>query len=222
MIFQRFDPNEWAAQSAALVQHAVQAAGHRQAGVTVMLTGGRSAEQMYEAWNKLPEFHDLSTVRFFFGDERCVPPGDPDSNYGLAMRSLFARGGPPSCLVHRMEAEDPDREAACFRYERCLPGKIDVLLLGVGEDGHIASLFPGSWALDERVRSVVPVVGAKEPRERLTVTPSVIEGATRVFVLANGEAKAAVLKRVSAGTEDFHLLPACLVSKATWLLDTPI
>jgi len=187
-----------------------------------MLTGGRSAESLYSAWRELPFFKLLPAVKFYFGDERCVPPGDPDSNYGLAMRSLFAQGVPPSCVVHRMEAEDPDREGACFRYEGCLPGKIDVLLLGVGEDGHIASLFPGSWALDERVRSVVPVVGTKEPRERLTVTPSVIEGATRVFVLANGEAKAAVLKRVSAGTEDFHLLPACLVSKATWLLDTPI
>lgn len=187
-----------------------------------MLTGGRGAESIYCAWRQIPAFGRLESVRFLLGDERCVPPDHPDSNYGLVMRTLFAKGVPLGCTIERMEAEDPDREAACFRYERCLPGKIDVLLLGVGEDGHIASLFPGSWALDERVRSVVPVVGAKEPRERLTVTPSVIEGATRVFVLANGEAKAAVLKRVSAGTEDFHLLPACLVSKATWLLDTPI
>lgn len=217
----QFPLEEWATRSACLVQDAVQAICDCQGGGTVMLTGGRSAERLYCAWRELPQFSDLRSVLFLFGDERCVLPGDPESNYGLAMRSLFARGIPPGCIVDRMEAEYPDRAAACFRYERCLPGKIDVLLLGVGEDGHIASLFPGSWALDERVRSVVPVVGAKEPRERLTVTPSVIEGATRVFVLANGEAKAAVLKRVSAGTEDFHLLPACLVSKATWLLDTP-
>lgn len=138
------------------------------------------------------------------------------------MTSLFPLGLPPGCTLFRMEAEDPDREAACFRYESRLPGKIDVLLLGVGEDGHIASLFPGSEALDERVRSVVPVVGAKEPRERLTVTPSVIARASAVFVLATGETKADVRKRVLAGVEDFHLLPASLVSKATWLLDTPI
>ena len=187
-----------------------------------MLTGGESARSVYLSWRALPSFSALRNVNFFFTDERCVPSTHVDSNFGMVMTSLFPLGLPPGCTLFRMEAEDPDREAACFRYESRLPGKIDVLLLGVGEDGHIASLFPGSEALDERVRSVVPVVGAKEPRERLTVTPSVIARASAVFVLATGETKADVRKRVLAGVEDFHLLPASLVSKATWLLDTPI
>jgi 6-phosphogluconolactonase len=186
-----------------------------------MLTGGRGAERLYSAWRVLPEFARLESVRFLFGDERCVLPDDPESNYGLAMRTLFAQGVPGSCSVDRMEAECPDREGACLRYERLLPSQLDLLLLGVGEDGHIASLFPGSGALKECVRRVVPVVGPKAPQARMTVTPVVIAHASSVFILANGEAKAAVLRRVVAGTEDCDALPACLVREATWLLDTP-
>jgi 6-phosphogluconolactonase len=217
-----FSPEEWAARSAGLVQDAAQVVCRRSRGCTIMLTGGRSAERLYLAWRELPSFGRLRAVRFVFGDERCVLPDHPESNYGLAMRTLFSRGVPPGCRVDRMEAEDPDREGACLRYERLLPSKIDILLLGVGEDGHIASLFPGSRALDERVRTVVPVVGPKEPSARLTVTPRVIAGSSAVFILANGEAKAAVLRRVAAGEDDFHALPACLVRQATWLIDVPV
>lgn len=221
MDVRQFNPDEWAVQSARLIHDAVLAAGRQHGGGTVMLTGGRSAERLYRAWLELPSFDRLCSISFFFGDERCVLPDAHESNYGLAMRTLFASGVPPGCRVVRMEAEDPDRDGACLRYERLLPSKIDVLLLGVGEDGHIASLFPGGKSLDERTRMVVPVVGAKEPRARLTVTPPVIAQSSSVFVLANGEAKAAVLRRVISGADDLHALPACLVSTATWLLDTP-
>ena len=186
-----------------------------------MLTGGRSADSLYRAWSDLPDFDQMKSVRFYFGDERCVLPFDSESNYGLVMRTLFAHGIPSGCSVRRMEGDAFDRDAASLRYERLLPSKIDILLLGVGEDGHIASLFPGAAALDECVRKVVPVIGAKEPRARLTITPPVIANASSVFVLANGEAKAAVFRRVAAGEEDFHVLPACLARNATWLLDTP-
>ncbi len=216
-----FSSKEWETQSAAMVQDAVQAVCRHQEGCAVMLTGGRSAKRLYRAWREIPSFGCLSSVDFFFGDERCVLPDDPESNYGLAMRTLFARGVPFGCTVNRMEAEDLDREWACLRYESLLPSKIDVLLLGVGEDGHIASLFPGSEALDECVRRVVPVLSPKAPRERLTVTPPVIAHSSSVFVLANGEAKASVLRRVVAGRSDLHVLPACLASKAYWLLDSP-
>jgi 6-phosphogluconolactonase len=218
---QWFGSEEWALRSARLVQDAVRNACERHGDCAVMLTGGRGADRLYRAWRELPDFGQMKSARFFFGDERCVLPGDHESNHGLAMRTLFAYGIPSGCSVLRMEGENPDREEACLRYERLLPSKIDILLLGVGEDGHIASLFPGSGALDERVRKVVPVIGTKEPRARLTITPPVIARASSVFVLANGEAKAAVFRRVAAGADDFHTLPACLAKNATWLLDVP-
>lgn len=221
MDIRQFNPQAWAEQSALLIQDAVRDACLGQGGCSVMLTGGRSAERLYRAWRELPAFQQLRSVVFFFGDERCVPPDDPGSNYGLAMRTLFAQGVPSGCSVMRIEAEDPDREDASIRYEHLLPSRIDVLLLGVGEDGHIASLFPHVKPLGERTRKLVPVVGPKEPRDRMTVTPVVIAQASSVFVLANGEAKAAVLRRVVAGTEDGDALPAWLVREATWLLDTP-
>jgi 6-phosphogluconolactonase len=215
-----FPIQEWAVRSAALIQDAIQNVCRKQGACSVMLTGGRSAERLYAAWCDLGAFDEMRSITFFFGDERCVPPDDPASNYGLAMRTLFRRGVPAGCSVVRMEAEEADRECASLRYESLLPSKIDVLLLGVGEDGHIASLFPGGEALGERSRKVVPVTGNKEPRERMTITPVVIEQASSIFVLANGKEKAAVLQRVIASPEDFIALPACLARDATWLLDT--
>jgi 6-phosphogluconolactonase len=108
----------------------------------------------------------MTAVRFYFGDERCVSPDHPESNYGMAMRTLFKQGVPKGCSVFRMEADGSDREAAALQYSEMLPDKIDLLLLGVGEDGHIASLFPGSEALQEVARCVMPIIGPKAPNER--------------------------------------------------------
>ena len=81
-------------------------------------------------------------MSFYFGDERCVPPDHDESNYGMEMQTLFSHGVPIECSVFRMEADAIDIEAAAQRYADLLPDSIDVILLGVGEDGHIASLFP--------------------------------------------------------------------------------
>jgi len=217
-----FNVDEWAHQSSFLIQNAINEFCDKQNACRVMLTGGRSAERLYAAWCDLPTFQVMRSVTFFFGDERCVPPGDPASNYSQAMRTLFRRGIPEGCSVNRIEAEDTDRDGLSFRYESLLSSKIDVLLLSVGEDGHIASLFPGDDALFERSRKVVPVTGSKEPRERITVTPVVIAQSSSIFVLANGEEKAAVFRRVLAAPHDYVALPACLVKDAIWLLDTAL
>jgi 6-phosphogluconolactonase len=122
-----------------------------------------------------------------------------------------------------MDGADPDRDAAAWRYDEALPEKMDVLLLGVGEDGHIASLFPGNEAMNEAGRRVVAVVGPKLPCERLTITPPVIKQARSIFVLATGAAKAAVLNELLAVPDNaVVMLPARLVLHATWLLDTAL
>ena len=91
----------------------------------------------------------MTGVSFYFGDERCVTPDHAESNYGMAMKTLFPQSVPTGCAVFRMEADTADQEAATQRYAYLLPDLIDVLLLGVGEDGHIASLFPNNAALKE-------------------------------------------------------------------------
>ena len=140
------------------------------------LPGGRTPEPVYRELAAGSSV-DWTRVDVFFGDERAVPPDHPDSNYRMVHAALLSRVPIPVAQVHRMEAERTDRESAAREYERLLPPRLDVLLLGMGADGHTASLFPGAAALDERQRRVVAVVGAKPPAERLTITPPVIEDA---------------------------------------------
>jgi 6-phosphogluconolactonase len=205
--------------AARLIQDRIDAILLERGRCSVMLTGGQSAERLYTAWAALPDFRQLAGARFYFGDERCVPPEHPESNYGMAMRTLFYRGAPTGCSVFRMEADDADREAAARRYGDALPHKVDVMLLGVGEDGHVASLFPGSEALQEVSRRVLHVVGPKPPHERLTITSPVIVNAKSVFLIATGKKKAPILALALSSTEDIASLPVRLSCSGTWLLD---
>jgi 6-phosphogluconolactonase len=217
---QRFDPCSWSRDAANLLHGSVLSILAEQGTCSVMLTGGRSAALLYDTWSSLPGFQQISGVWFYFGDERCVHPDHPESNYGMVMQTLFQQGVPMGCSVFRMEAEADDRNRAALRYEELLPAAIDVLLLGVGEDGHIASLFPNNTALQEQKRWVIPITGPKPPFDRLTITPPVIANARSVFVLAVGESKAAVLHSALNMPTDFDRLPARLALKATWLLDS--
>lgn len=217
----QFAVTEWSVQSAQLIQNSIHVILLERRQCSVMLTGGRSAEQLYTAWAAIPAFQQMTGVQFYFGDERCVPPGHPESNYGMAMQSLFNHGVPAGCSVFRMEADAPDCNEAAIRYESVLPDKVDVLLLGVGEDGHVASLFPGSVALHEVNRRVMHITGPKPPHERLTITPSVITQARSIFVLATGVSKAQILVEALQVIGDFDTMPARLALNATWLMDTP-
>jgi 6-phosphogluconolactonase len=182
------------------------------------LAVGRTPEPVYR------ELASGSTIEWqqvhvFFGDERAVPPSHPDSNYRTVYLALLSRVPIPPHQVHRMEAERADREVAAREYERALPARLDVLLLGMGPDGHTASLFPGSAALDERQRLVVPVSGAKPPAERLTITPPVIEAARKVAVIATGDEKAAMVARAVEGPLAPKAVPAQLARRGVWFLD---
>lgn len=209
---------DWAAMAAKVIRGAIDGAISRRGVCNIMLTGGNTAERLYNYWAKsssLPMEH----MRVLFGDERCVPPDHPDSNYALAMKTLFAKGVPPGCEIIRMEAENADREAAAKRYEALIPEEIDILLLGMGADGHIASLFPHSAALIPAGRSVLPVAGADLHHERMTITPKIIAKAGEVFVLAVGEEKGLALAEALRSPEDFMALPVRLTLGGTWLLD---
>jgi len=212
-----FKISEWALRSARLIQDSIQVICNKQGHCSVMLTGGQSAESLYLIWRDLPEFKMLKCVSFYFGDERCVSPVDSASNYGLVMRTLFAKGTPLGHLVFRMETDAVDQEHAAVHYESILPSKIDILLLGVGEDGHIASLFPYSAPLYETLRRVVPVTGPKPPFERFTITPPVIKNAGQVFVLALGEQKRTVYEEALHDPSNIYAIPARLVLNRTWI-----
>jgi 6-phosphogluconolactonase len=137
----------------------------------------------------------------------------------MARSALLSRVPIPAAAVHRMEAERPDRDAAAREYERLLPSALDLLVLGIGGDGHTASLFPGSAALDEEHRLVLPVVGTKPPADRMTITPPVIEAARRVAVIATGADKAAMVARALEGPLSPKQVPAQLARRGARFLD---
>jgi 6-phosphogluconolactonase len=152
-------------------------------------------------------------------NERAVPPTDPASNYRMAREALIGRVGLTEERVHRMEADDPDLEAAAARYAARLPERLDVLVLGMGPDGHTASLFPRSPALHETARKVVPAQSPVPPVHRLTITPGVIASARRVAVITAGAAKAPLLAQVLRGPWRPEEFPAQLAREGTWIID---
>lgn len=202
------------------ITHAVVARLETADRCTIALTGGSAVRPVYEALAIPPRRDRIAWGRLevFWGDERCVPPDDPESNYRLARETLLDIVPIPPGQVHRMACES-DRERAARRYEEILPPTIDVLLLGMGADGHTCSLFPGDRSLAERTRRVVAVHGGEPAVHRLTITPPVIAGAAATVMMVAGAPKAAMVHRVLEGDLDPERFPAQLALGATWILD---
>lgn len=181
------------------------------------LSGGTTPRAAYEHLAALEV--DFGKVHIWFGDERAVAPTDPDSNYHMAREALLSRITIPEDNVHRMRGEATDVEEAAREYAAGLPGVLDLALLGMGEDGHTASLFPGSTALDETERRVLPVIGPKPPPQRLTLTLPVLRAARERMVLVTGAGKAEILKRVLVGPETIRELPVQVARRGIFFLD---
>ncbi len=180
----------------------------------IALAGGSTPKALYRRL-ATPEFAAQirwAAVEVFFGDERGVAPDHPDSNYAMAEEALLRRVPLDPARVHRMEGELDPAEAA-RRYEAVLGHvPLDLALLGLGEDGHTASLFPGSPALSERDRWVAATVGTKPPPRRITLTLAALDAARQIAFLVTGAGKAAILPRlVRELDEDAPTLPAALV-----------
>jgi 6-phosphogluconolactonase len=173
---------------------------------------------------------DWARVHVFWGDERCVPPDHPESNYRLAREALLDHVPLPPANVHRIPTEQEPVQAAAD-YEQTLrrffgPGSVprfDLVLLGLGTDGHTASLFPGTPAVHEYERWVVAHYVSSLPAWRVTLTPAVLNAADQVTFLVAGEEKAGALKQVLAGPYQPDVLPAQVVRPAggslLWLVD---
>jgi 6-phosphogluconolactonase len=171
------------------------------AGDEIVLTGGTTPARAYELAALLER--DWSRAGVWWGDERCVPPDDERSNFGLARRTLFDKLEAQPGRIHRIRSED-DAGVAAAAYERELRGTaLDLLLLGLGPDGHVASLFPNAPGLSETKRLVIPAEPKLEPFvERVTLTPPALRGARRIVFLVTGEEKAAAVAAALAGPPD--------------------
>ena len=212
------ESNQLAKRAAEHIAEALKTAISAKSAASLALAGGTTPRAAYEALAKIPGI-DWSKVSVYFGDERAVPPTHPDSNFAMAQAALFDRVPLPAANIHRIAAENPDQDAAARAYEALLPASISVMVLGIGEDGHTASLFPGSPALDERTRRVLPVIGPKPPPQRLSITPPVIEAAGQCIVIANGAGKAEPVRRALKEPLDVRATPSGLARNGLWLLD---
>jgi 6-phosphogluconolactonase len=201
VVFDVHEDAEGAAQSAAERLAAVAAAGGH-----VALSGGSTPGRAY----RLAAVADWSRAHVWWGDDRCVPPDDERSNFRLAKETLLDRvAAPPE--VHRIRGELPPAEAAEL-YDRELEGVVlDLALNGLGPDGHTASLFPGSAAVDARERRAVSTPAGLEPFvDRVTMTVPVLNAARSVVFLVTGADKADVVRRAFADAPD-PATPASLV-----------
>jgi len=187
----------------------------------LVLAGGRTPRRAYEILAERtrddPAFWRKTHV--FWSDERCVGPEHPDSNCRMATCVLRERVEIPEANVHRICAEGPGRAAVAAAYGRIFPATPDLVLLGMGADGHIASLFPGSPALDEHGKRFTISEAPAEPKERITMTPRALAAARNVLVLVSGVEKASALARVFSEEGDVRRTPARLVRGAAWFLD---
>lgn len=185
----------------------------------IALSGGNTPRAVYARLARRTGDVPWDRLSVYFGDERCVPPHHPDSNFHMADDMLLRHVPIPRSQIFRMAGEWRDADAAAREYAALLPEHLDVLLLGMGMDGHTASLFPGAPALDERERLVVAAVSPVPPRERLTITPPVLERARRIAVIVAGADKAPVVERALEGRVDPRTLPVQLARSGTWFLD---
>jgi len=201
---------------------------------TIALSGGSTPKSMYaliaaNASTSLP----WDRMFFFWGDERHVPPENPESNYRMAKETLLSKVAIPPANVFRIPSETPDAAAAAEAYEQTLrnffalaPGefpRFDLILLGLGPDGHTASLFPETAALQERTRLVVANWVEKMKTSRITLTLPVLNAARCAAFLVSGTDKAAVLHEVLEGSAPAEKYPSKLVrpseGKLIWFVD---
>ncbi|MCW7497026.1 6-phosphogluconolactonase [Leptospira levettii] len=212
-----FSQSIWAEELAKIILNDIKFYLSVQDRCRVMLTGGRSSILLCQALSKLAAFRNIQSVDFYITDERNVPLEHSESNFKLIQEYLFNRNFPENSFLHGYPTGINDKEAVAISYEKILPKNIDILLLSVGEDGHIASLFPNNSSLHEETRLIVHTIGDKPPFERFTITPKVIKSSKKIYVMACGSDKKHILEKVNSGSYHYTEIPAMLVGHGIWI-----
>jgi 6-phosphogluconolactonase len=229
------DPELLAATAVGIFLRDTASAMSERGSCTVALSGGSTPRAMFdllarESYGEAPSWEQYE---LFWSDERAVPPEHPDSNYGMARDALLSKVPVPADHIHRMPAERTPLDRAAADYEAEIRHVVpagedgvpvfDLIMLGMGDDGHTASLFPDSPALDEHERLVVPNYVEKLDAHRMTFTPRLINAARSVLFLVAGAAKADTLAAVLQGPRHPRRYPSQLVAPERgtlyWLVD---
>ncbi|MBV9021708.1 MAG: 6-phosphogluconolactonase [Ktedonobacteraceae bacterium] len=199
----------------------------------IALSGGSTPKKLYSLLGDEPYRSQMnwSLVDIFWSDERCVPADNEESNYHMAQQVLLSKIPVTAEQIHRMPADQADGDAASLAYtldmQRAFATdgipSFDLIQLGMGPEGHTASLFPHQSALHEQQRLVMPVTVPKPPPARLTFTPRILNAARHVLFLVTGTEKAEALQAVLEGSYQPDEYPAQLLQSArgevTWMLD---
>lgn len=200
---------------------AIWVAAHPTGPITVALSGGSTPKRLFELWaDQYADKIDWSRLHFFWGDERCVPPMDPESNYGVAKKLLFDRIAMPSENIHRVHGESSPAEE-CTRYEQEIQQfvktnrdgnpQFDQIILGMGDDGHTASIFPHENEFLDSDRVCEVATHPQSGQHRITLTGRVLNAAKKVSVLVTGGGKADVLADVIGRRGKFASYPISAV-----------
>ena len=227
------DPAGVAQAAAEIVASSAEQAIAARDSFSIALAGGSTPKLLYQILAAEPYRSRIEwpRVEVFFGDERCVPPDHKDSNYRTAKEALLSKVPIPGDNVYRMHGEDPDPEQAAKEYglmlkEKFGDGGLDLALLGMGADGHTASLFPGTPAIRERKHRVVAqfVENSTTGQSwRITMTAPFLNRSGQVLFLVTGAEKAGTVSRVLEGPPEPENLPSQLISPVDgtliWLLD---
>jgi 6-phosphogluconolactonase len=230
------DANAIAQTAAAEFLQAARESVQKEDCFRVALAGGSTPKALYQLLSTNPLLQAMvpwSKMQLFFGDERHVPPDDTQSNFQMAREAMFSKAPVNAKQVHRIKGEMANAAEAAEQYEeelrvgfRLEAGQLprfDLILLGMGPEGHTASLFPGTKALGEQRRLVVSNWVGKLYTNRITLTPPVLNNAARVIFLVHGADKALALKAVLEGPYEPEQLPAQMIQpkngRVLWLLD---
>ena len=208
------DPQALARQAAAYIAERIATVLTQRESCHLALAGGNTPRATYALLREM----DLpwSRLHFWFGDERCLPAGDAQRNDTMVKEALLAGSPPPPAQLHGISAE-LGPEVAAQQYTQALSRieRLDIVLLGLGEDGHTASLFPDNPALAMQSRAVPVHHAPKPPSQRVSLSMKSIRDAGERIVIAAGEDKREALTRILAGEK----LPAATIGAATWFLD---
>ena len=206
-------PQRFADSVADRIADAIVAAGGPS--VSLALSGGNTVRRIYSSLARDPRI-DWGRVAIYQTDERCVPPGHPRNNYDMIAETLLAALPRAPQATHRMLCGSENEPAA--RYEAVLPDRLDVTVLGIGEDGHILSVFPGQPTI-WRDTALVSAAQSTDGERRLTLTPDYALRTGTGLVLASGGAKASAVRRALWGPQDPVGCPASMVRGWRWILD---
>lgn len=199
---------------------------------TIALSGGSTPKLLFRLWAaEYRDAIDWSVIHFFWGDERCVPPNDEESNYGMTKALLFDNIDIPAKNIHRVRGEDePEEEARRYAAEIAdnterfngFPS-FDLVILGMGDDGHTASIFPHEMELFEEERFCVVATHPTSGQKRVSITGPIINSAQRVAFLVTGANKEEKVSAILQHQEGYHAYPAAHVQPLTgalhWFLD---